>query len=138
VNREQFDSLLARGELLESAEVFGNMYGTPRKPVEEAISQNKMIVMDIDTIGAQNVKNALGDRCFRIFIMPPSMDELKRRLLMRKQNSPEDLERRLKEAEREISQSGEYELIIENHSFDEAYGELLKASLGYYERLKSS
>lgn len=138
VSRSDFDDLLKKNELLEYAEVFGNLYGTPRQPVDEAIAQGQMIVMDIDTVGAKNVKKALGDRCLRVFIMPPSLDELKRRLLGRKQNSESDLARRLEEAEREMAQAAEYEQVIENHSFDEAYSELLGASLAYYEKLKSS
>lgn len=121
VSVEEFERMKAEDLFLETAEVFGNWYGTPRQPVEAALEAGLVMVMDIDTVGAQAVKSRLGARCVRVFIMPPSMEVLATRLKQRKQNDPQDLERRLKEASREIAEGRTYEYVIENQEFDRAY-----------------
>lgn len=124
VSLEDFQRMKNEGAFLETAQVFGNWYGTPREPVERSLSEGKIIVMDIDTVGAMNVKNLLKERCITVFVFPPSMDELRRRLEERKQNNFSDLELRLQEAQRECSESSKYEYCITNRDFDEAYAEL--------------
>lgn len=126
VSRSQFEEMKKRNDFLETAEVFGNCYGTPRQPVEESLKAGDIIVMDIDTVGAMNVKKSLGERCVTVFVKPPSMEELKRRLEERKQNDSKDLQKRLQEAEREIREADSYEYVIVNQDFDQAYAELLK------------
>ena len=78
IDRRQFDRMRAGGDLLESAEVHGNGYGTPRKPVEDVLAEGRDMLFDIDWQGAQQVRDALGDDVVSIFILPPSMDELTR------------------------------------------------------------
>lgn len=129
VDHEKFEKLKEEGALLEWAEVFTNLYGTPREPVEQAVRDNKMIVVDIDTVGAFFVKKRMSDHCVTVFILPPSLEVLKERLQRRKQNTPEDLERRLKEAERETSEAPGYEYRIENRDFDQAFAELKKLAI---------
>lgn len=126
VSRQQFEQMQKEGKFLETARVFENLYGTPKAPVEEALASGEIIVMDIDTVGARNVKKQLGERCLTVFVMPPSLEELKRRLEERKQNDSHDLQKRLDEAEREMAQADEYEFVIENRNFEEAYQELLR------------
>lgn len=124
VSEAKFEDLKDSGELLEYAEVFGAQYGTPAQPVHEAIHSGKVIVMDIDTVGAHYLSQRLKEDCLRVFIFPPSMDELRRRLLERKQNSEEDLARRLAEAAREMQEGRTYEHQIINDDFDRAYHQL--------------
>lgn len=112
------------GKFLETAEVFGNLYGTPLEPVEEALQAGQVMIMDVDTVGADAVKKKLTGRCVRVFIMPPSMEELERRLRTRQQNNSEDLERRLAEARREMKEGESYEYVVENRDFDEAFDQL--------------
>ncbi|MBN8555887.1 MAG: guanylate kinase [Deltaproteobacteria bacterium] len=125
VSEEDFLKRKSNGEMLETAEVFGRWYGTPKTPVERAIEEGKVIVMDIDTVGAFNVKKILKDDCVTVFILPPSFQELERRLRSRGKNSPEELKLRLSEAAREMRESAKYEYIIGNHDFSEAYQRLL-------------
>jgi guanylate kinase len=124
VSHEEFRERLEAGDFLESAEVFGNWYATPLKPVEEALQRHQIIVMDIDTVGARHVKERFAQNCVSVFILPPSMEELEKRLRERKQNTPEDLARRLQEAAREISESADYDYRITNLHYDRALQEL--------------
>jgi len=127
VSRPEFEKMRGEAVFLETAEVFGNLYGTPLGPVKESLSNHRVIVMDIDTVGANSVKEKLKDECVTVFVMPPSLEELEQRLLQRKQNSPLDLERRLEEAKREVDEATNYQYIIENSQFDQAYRELIEA-----------
>jgi guanylate kinase len=124
VSREEFLRMKEADLFLETAEVFGNWYGTPLRPVEDALREGKIMVMDLDTVGTEAVLSRLGKRCVRVFIMPPSLKELERRLRERRQNDPSDLERRLAEAKREMLEGMKYENIIENRDFDQAYRQL--------------
>ncbi len=124
VSREDFKRFEQEGALIETAEVFGNWYGTPRKPVDEAILGGKVIVMDIDTVGAFKLKKMLGEDCVMVFIKPPSLEELERRLKSRGKNTPQELQKRLSEAEREISESKDYEYVFTNEDFAKAYEQL--------------
>lgn len=126
VSADEFEALKERGAFLETARVFDNWYGTPLEPVEQALKQGHVIVMDIDTVGASNVKNRLGGQCVTVFIHPPSKEELLRRLKQRKQNKPQEIERRLQEAEREIEEARHYQYSIVNGDFESAYQELLE------------
>jgi len=124
VDPEAFKEMERQDRFLETAMVFGHWYGTPLEPVESALAEGLVMVMDIDTVGAGSVKSKLGERGVRVFVMPPSLEELERRLKGRKQNHASDLERRLQEAQREMEEGSHYEYVIENKRFDEAYQEL--------------
>lgn len=134
VTREEFLARKKNGDMLETAEVFDNLYGTPRKPVEDCIRDGKIIVMDIDTVGAANVKAALGEDCVTVFILPPSIDELERRLKLRGKDSPEVLKKRLAEASREILEARKYEYVFANVDVETAYRELLSIVLAERQR----
>src|SRR5689334_20988137 len=110
----EFELRRNRKELLESAKVFGHYYGTPRGPVEAALAQGKDVLFDIDWQGTQQLKEHARDDLVAIFILPPSMLELERRLKSRAQDSPEEVARRMAKAADEMSHWAEYDYIIVN------------------------
>lgn len=124
VSAEEFKARERRGELLETAEVFGNYYGTPKAPVEEAIAKGHVIIMDIDTVGALRIHQLMPSDTVLVFVLPPSLDELEKRLRARGKNTPEELKRRLSEASREIKESVAYQYFVENDDFEHAYEQL--------------
>ena len=131
LTRERFKALLAEGGLLESALVHGNYYGTPKTPVTEAIDDGAVILLDIDVQGMRLVCQALGGtpygaRLRTVFIAPPSMEELERRLRGRGTETPESLARRLKNAAGEMACAGEYQHTVVNHDAREAARKLLE------------
>src|SRR3989338_4000831 len=107
VTQKEFEELRSSGALLESAEVFGCWYGTLKKPVTEAIQNGKIIVMDIDTVGAFNIRNILGKDSVLVFIVPPSLEEFERRLRDRGTDPAEVLRIRLNEASRSEEHTSE-------------------------------
>jgi len=116
VSKERFAQMRDRGELLEYAEVFGNFYGTPRRPVEEALSQGRDILFDIDWQGTQQLAQAMEEDLVRIFILPPSAEVLRERLIQRAQDSSTVVAKRMAEAGNEISHWPEYDYVIVNDS----------------------
>lgn len=126
VSSDQFEDMLQRGEFLEHAEVFGrHAYGTPREPVQQALDQGELIMLDIDVQGAMQVREHLSD-AFMIFILPPSEDELYRRLASRGRDDTEAIERRFAEARREIDLATSrtiYDAFIVNDVLDRAVDE---------------
>ena len=127
LTREDFLARRARGEFLESFEVYagGALYGTLRDPVLKAVDEGKWIVLEIDVKGAKSVLEKIPD-ADTIFIAPPSVDELRSRLKKRGSETPEDLAKRLKQAEQEIAESGFYRYRVVNDDLDVAYAKLLK------------
>jgi len=124
VSVEEFKLLEEKGQLLETAQVFGNWYGTPKTPVLESLSKGQVIVMDIDTVGALKIAKIRPQDTVLVYIYPPSLEDLEKRLIARGKNSPEDLAMRLKEAASEIKESRQYHYGITNLDFDRAYKEL--------------
>lgn len=123
VSPEQFESMRAGGEFLESAEVFGkHAYGTPRKPVEDQLSQGRLVILDIDVQGAQQVRKTMPG-AFMLFILPPNDDELRRRLEARGRDDAEAIERRFSEAKHEIELATTrdlYDAFVVNETLDSA------------------
>lgn len=118
-SRAEFDDLVARQQMLEHATVFGNSYGSPRGPVETAIDQGVDLLFDIDWQGGQQIKNsALGKHVLSIFILPPSMQELERRLVTRDQDSAEVIATRMAKSLDEISHWPEYDYVLVNDDLD--------------------
>ncbi|WP_407932988.1 guanylate kinase [Jannaschia ovalis] len=118
-SREAFGKMVLDGEMLEHAEVFGNHYGSPRAPVEEALRAGRDVIFDIDWQGGQQIRNsALGRDVVSIFILPPSIAELERRLQDRGQDSPEVIEARMAKSEAEISHWAEYDYVLVNDDAD--------------------
>ena len=120
IAKDEFARLRDGGELLEYAEVFGNFYGTPKKPVEDALSKGRDVLFDIDWQGTQQLAQAMEDDLVRIFILPPSAEELRQRLINRAQDSSSVVAKRMAEASREISHWPEYDYVIVNEDVEAA------------------
>lgn len=121
---ERFRAMRRAGDLLEWAEVFGNHYGTPRAPVERALSAGKDILFDIDWQGANQLKRKVGKDLVTVFVLPPSAPELHRRLRRRAQDSEPVIRRRMAEAGKEMSHWDEYDYVIVNYDLERAFAEL--------------
>ena len=121
IDRHQYDLLKQGGDLLEAAEVHGNGYGTPRRPVEEALSQGRDMLFDIDWQGARQVREALGGDVVSVFILPPSMKELRARLERRAEDSAATIQQRLENAKREIERWKLYDYVVVNEDLQRAY-----------------
>ncbi len=124
VSKERFETMRRAGELLESAEVFGNLYGTPAQPVKQALADGKDILFDIDWQGAAAIASLLPDDTVRVFILPPSPEELSRRIYGRGTDAKPVIEGRLKAAANEISHWAEYDYVIVNREIEESLNAL--------------
>lgn len=113
----EFDRMVARGELLESARVFGRGYGTPRAPVVAALARGQDVVFDIDWQGYRQLRAALPGDVVGVFILPPSMAELQARLRARGADGEEEIARRMEAACDEMSHAGEFDFAFVNHDF---------------------
>ncbi|MCX7888452.1 MAG: guanylate kinase [Rhodobacteraceae bacterium] len=123
-SRAEFEAMVARGEMLEHAEVFGNLYGSPRAPVEAAMAAGRDTLFDIDWQGGQQIKQAMREDVVSIFILPPSIAELERRLHGRAQDSDEVIRGRMAKSEAEISHWAEYDYVIVNDDLDVSEAQL--------------
>ncbi|WP_282609638.1 guanylate kinase [Pelagibius sp. Alg239-R121] len=134
VSSEQFEAMVARGELLEHAQVFDHRYGTPRDPVEKALQGGRDVLFDIDWQGTQQVADKAPRDLVRVFVLPPSTQELERRLYARARD-PEDVVRsRMAKAADELSHWAEYDYIIVNHDIDQSLSDV--QSILHAERLR--
>jgi guanylate kinase len=125
-SRREFEAMVAGGAMLEHAEVFGNLYGTPLAPVEAAIGQGHDVLFDVDWQGGQQIRNSsLRDAAVSIFILPPSIAELEARLLARGQDSRETVAARMSKARDEISHWAEYDYVLVNESLPQCEAELI-------------
>ncbi len=136
VDKARFDAMVARGQMLEHARVFDNFYGTPKEPVEEALSQGRDVMFDVDWQGTQQLTENAPKDLVRVFILPPSMAELERRLYARAQDSEEVVRKRMAEAGAEMSHYPEYDYIVVNIDIDESV-DMVEAILAA-ERLKTA
>lgn len=119
IEEADFKSEVTEGGMLEHAHVFGNFYGSPKGPVEEAINAGQDVLFDIDWQGAQQIRNsALGQHTLSIFLLPPSITELHRRLVSRAQDSEEIIERRMSKSWDEISHWDGYDFVLVNDDLD--------------------
>ncbi len=116
----EFNLMVNRGELLEYAKVFGNYYGTPRAPVEEALKSGRDVLFDIDWQGTQQLRDLARADLVSVFILPPSTMELERRLKARAQDSDKVVAERMAKAADEMSHWAEYDYIIVNHDVEES------------------
>ena len=123
--REEFEAKTRAGELFEWAEVNGNLYGTPKKPVVAAMEAGKDVLFDIDWQGSRQVAEKAPDDSVRVFVLPPSWSDLSRRLHARAQDSEEVIEQRLELGQREIGHWSEFDYVIVNKDFDRAYADLI-------------
>ncbi|NNE41313.1 MAG: guanylate kinase [Marinicaulis sp.] len=134
VSEDEFTRMRDEGEFLEWANVFGHYYGTPRNLVEQTLSQGKDVLFDIDWQGAQQLAQVSGEDVVKVFILPPSREELERRLRKRAQDPEEIVQKRMAKADAEMSHWAEYDYVIVNYEIDESE-DLLRAIL-FGERLK--
>lgn len=134
VDEARFTALRDGGELLEWARVFGNLYGTPKKPVEAALEAGRDVLFDIDWQGAQQLSEKMKGDLVRVFILPPSGEVLESRLRGRAQDPPEVVAKRMAEASAEISHWPEYDYVIVNEVLERSIAGL--TSILTAERLK--
>jgi guanylate kinase len=124
VNRERFEEMVREGAFLEHAMVFGNRYGTPAAAVEKMLREGRDVLFDIDWQGAQQLAQKAKDGLVRVFILPPSREELERRLHERAEDPPDVVARRMAEANNEISRWSEYDYVIVNEDIQKAQRQL--------------
>ena len=134
VGRPEFDAKIAGGELLEWADVHDHRYGTPRAPVSAALQAGRDVLFDIDWQGAARVAAEAAPEVVRVFILPPTMVDLRRRLVARAQDGADVIARRLERAPGEIARWGDYDYVLVNDDFDQAYADL--AHIYHAERLR--
>ncbi len=125
-SRAAFEDMVAASQMLEHAEVFGNLYGSPRGPVEAAMAEGRDTLFDIDWQGGQQIRNsALGRDVVSVFILPPSIAELERRLHTRGQDSDAVIAGRMAKSQSEISHWAEYDYVLVNTDLEETFARLL-------------
>ncbi len=136
VTDQKFDEMAKKGEFLEHANVFDHRYGTPKKIVLDSLAAGRDVLFDIDWQGTQQLKEKAGDDLVSVFVLPPSHDELERRLKTRAQDSDDVVAKRMAKAESEISHWAEYDYVIVNRDLDRALAEI--KSILAAERLRRS
>lgn len=134
VAEDEFFRMRDTGDFLEWANVFGHYYGTPRPLVEDTLSKGQDVLFDIDWQGAQQLSQVAGEDVVKVFILPPSREELEKRLRRRAQDSEEVVQKRMAKADAEISHWAEYDYVIVNYDLDES--EQLLSAILFAERLK--
>jgi guanylate kinase len=135
ISRPRFAEMVAGGELLEHADVFGHRYGTPRAPVEAALASGSDMIFDVDWQGAQQLRlSALGRSVVSVFLLPPSIAALEKRLRARAQDADEVIAGRMAKARAEISHWAEYDYVLVNDDLDRCYAQI--GTIVRAERLK--
>jgi guanylate kinase len=124
IDRNRFDAMVRAGDLLEWAEVFGHYYGTPRKPVQKALRLGRDVLFDIDWQGTQQLSEKTRGDIASIFVLPPSIPELERRLHTRALDDEAVIRRRMAKAASELSHWAEYDYVIINDTLDHAFAEV--------------
>lgn len=123
--QDEFVAMILAGDMLEHAQVFGHHYGSPRAPVEAAMAEGRDTLFDIDWQGGQQIRNsALGRDVVSVFVLPPSMPELERRLKSRAQDSATVIAERMAKSEAEISHWAEYDYVLVNHELQSTFRDL--------------
>ncbi len=135
IDRREFERMKKSGELLEWAEVHGNGYGTPRAPVDKVLSEGRDMLFDVDWQGARQVRERLGDDVVLVFVLPPSMRELRARLERRAEDSTANIDQRVEAARHEIERWRAYQYVIVNDDLQRAYADVL--AIVRAERLKA-
>jgi guanylate kinase len=127
ITTEEFRKRIEEGDFLEYEEVYaGCYYGTPKSTVEKWLADGENVVFDVDVNGGLKIKEYFGDRALSLFIQPPSVDELRRRLEKRGTDAPEVIEKRIKRAQYELSRASEFDKIIVNDKLEDALAETLE------------
>lgn len=134
VDRKDFDAMIAHNELLEWADVHDHRYGSPKGPIMKSLIEGQDVLFDIDWQGAFSIADHAPEDTVKVYILPPSMADLRRRLYARAQDDADVIERRLARSKAEIAKWTAYDYVIVNDDFDRAYAEL--AHIYHAERLK--
>jgi guanylate kinase len=134
IDRKRFDELIEKNELLEWAEVFDYYYGTPAKPVLDALAAGRDVLFDVDWQGTQQLRDKARSDLVSVFVLPPSIPELERRLHKRAQDDYETIHRRMAKAADEMSHWQEYDYVVINHNLDQAFADV--AAILAAERIK--
>jgi len=134
IDRKKFDQMVKAGELLEHAEVFGNFYGTPKKPVENALKAGRDVLFDVDWQGTKQLRKHAPRDLVSVFILPPSSGELARRLHTRAQDDKKVIRARMAKSGDEMSHWLEYDYVVMNRDLDYAFGDV--RAILHSERLK--
>lgn len=121
IDRTRFDQMVGRGELLESALVFDHCYGTPKAPVEAALGSGRDVLFDIDWQGTQQLRERAGQDLVSVFVLPPSVPELERRLKTRALDPDDVIRRRMAKAAGEMSHWAEYDYVVINRDIEQAF-----------------
>jgi guanylate kinase len=124
LSKEEFEHQLQQGQFAEWAQVHGNYYGTSKAVIEAAFQANRSVLLDIDVQGAEQLKQAFPNECKKIFIAPPSMDELEKRLRLRGTDSEEVIQKRIANAQKEMQASKTFDHIVINEFLEKAYQHL--------------
>ncbi|MEL6604726.1 MAG: guanylate kinase [Cyanobacteria bacterium J06614_10] len=129
VSREKFQTMAKNGELLEWAEFAGNCYGTPKEPIEQAIAQGRRVILEIELVGARQVRASFPD-AMQIFVAPPDVQALEDRIRTRGQESESAIAKRLARASVELAAASEFDVRIVNDNFEQALADLEAAIFG--------
>src|SRR5215204_5482326 len=124
IDRARYDVMVRERELLEWAEVFGHCYGTPRRPVESALAEGRDVLFDIDWQGTQQLRDAARSDLVSVFVLPPSIAELDRRLHTRAQDTDDIIHARMSKAADEMSHWAEYDYVVINHEVGQAFADV--------------
>ncbi|WP_339915491.1 guanylate kinase [uncultured Brevundimonas sp.] len=136
VDETEFQRLIDQDAFLEWADVHGARYGSPRAPIERALSAGRDVLFDIDWQGARDIAAQCPEDAVRVFILPPSLEELRRRLVTRSQDAEDVIEQRIQNAKGEIAHCDDFDYVFVNDDFDRSYAEL--AHIYHAERSKQS
>lgn len=134
VDRAKFDAMVAENAFLEWAEVYGNRYGSPRKPIMEALDRGESVLFDIDYQGAMSIHEQAPEDSVLVYILPPSLAEMSRRLHARSQDSEAVIAQRIARSKDEVEQWKTFDYVLLNEDFDKAYSDL--AHIYHAERMK--
>jgi guanylate kinase len=125
VSDEEFEGMVANNALLEHATIYGYKYGTPKQRIIDLLQKGQDLVLDIDWQGAGQLINKANEDLASVFLLPPSMDELNRRLTKRGENSPQDIKMRIEEAYHEVMHFDQYDYVVINDDFDKTFDKLV-------------
>lgn len=138
LDRDTFTKQIDHGEFAEWALVHGNYYGTSRHSLQTFWSQGKHVLLDIDVQGAESLRKAFPDRCFTVFIAPPNLEELERRLRGRGTESEEAIAKRMKNAVHELTHKDRFDLVLVNDDYNQTYETLKTEVLKFMDTLQGS
>jgi guanylate kinase len=125
LTRQEFENEIKQGRFLEWAEINQNLYGTPKERIEQELASRPLVLVDIDTQGAATLRTMAASAVY-VFIAPPSMEELRKRLLGRKTEKPEEQKMRLERADQEMAQKDSYDAVVVNTTVEQAVDDILE------------